>query len=183
MKKLLSVMALVLTLSSVGASEGSSLSLSLDLRALDALVVSTLQAKAEVKLHLNDEFTLRIPLALTSDLLYNDVRLWEFGLLFDYHPFKGGLYLSVSLLQMGVFRGFDKPEESILYLNEVAFGYTWYMTKNFYLEPRLTICDPSGVFESEYALVMASFADRSTFRISLLFGWEFLAFPPYKEKR
>lgn len=137
----------------------------------------TLQGSAEVKLRLNDEFALRIPLSLTSDLLYNEVQLWEFGVFLDYHPFKGNLYLSVSLVQMGIFTGFDKPEERILYLNEVGFGYTWHITKRLSFEPRLVICDPSGVFEAEYALVMRTFPDRSKFRLSLLFGWEFLAIP------
>lgn len=177
MKKYLLVAVLALNLFVVCAAEESSLSLGLDLRGLDALFVPTLQTQAEVRLSLNDEFSLRVPLSLTSDLLYNEVRLWEFGLFLDYHPFRGGLYLSVSLLQMGIFSGFDKPEESILYLNEVAFGYIWHITKSVYLEPRLVIADPSGVFESEYAHVMRTFPDRSKFRISLLFGWEALAIP------
>ncbi|HKM08080.1 MAG TPA: hypothetical protein VJ869_13960 [Sphaerochaeta sp.] len=177
MKKILLTLALALTLSSLWAEEGSSLSLALDLRGLDALFLSTLQAEAEVRLNINDEFTLRIPVFLTSDLLYNEVSLWEFGLFLDYHPFHSGLYLSVSLLQMGVFSGFDKPEASILFLNEVAFGYTWHITKTLYLEPRLVITDPSGVFESEYDQVIRTFPDRSKFRIFFLFGWEFLAIP------
>ncbi|HKL59660.1 MAG TPA: hypothetical protein VJ863_07165 [Sphaerochaeta sp.] len=177
MKKILLALALALSLSSLWAGEGSSLSLAIDLRGLDALFLSTLQAEAEVKLNINDEFTLRIPVSLTSDLLYNEVSLWESGLFLDYHPFRNGLYLSVSLLQMGFFSGFDKPEASILFLNEVAFGYTWHITQRLYLEPRLVITDPSGVFESEYDQVKRTFPDRSKFRIFFLFGWEFLAIP------
>ena len=177
MKRFLLVVVLVLNLLVVCAAEESSLSLGLDLRGLDALFMPTLQASAEARLSLNDEFSLRIPLSLTSDLLYNEVRLWQFGLFLDYYPFRGGLYLSVSLLQMGMFRGFDKPDESILYLNEVAFGYTWHISRSVYLEPRLVITDPSGVFGSEYALVKRMFPDRSKFRISLLFGLEVLTFP------
>lgn len=177
MKRILLALAIVLVLSSLSAEGESSLSLGFDLRVLDAIFLPTLQGSAGVKLRLNDEFALRIPLSLTSDLLYNEVQLWEFGVFLDYHPFKGNLYLSVSLVQMGIFTGFDKPEERILYLNEVGFGYTWHITKRLSFEPRLVICDPSGVFEAEYALVMRTFPDRSKFRLSLLFGWEFLAIP------
>ncbi len=177
MKKVLLALALVLLLSSLWAEEASSLSVALDLRALDALVLPTLQTKAELTMNITSEFSLRVPVSLTKDLLYNDVKLWEVGIFLDYHPFRNGLYLSVSLIQMGMFSSFDKPDTSILYLNEVAFGYTWHITKSLYLEPRLVIADPSGVFESEYALVMRTFPDRSKFRIFFLFGWEFLAIP------
>lgn len=178
MKRFLLVMVLGLSLSlSPLCAEGkSTLSLAVDLRALDALL-PTLQTKAELRLGLGDEFALRIPLSLTSDLQYNEVRLWESGLFLDYYPFRGGLCLSVSLVQIGIFSGPDKPDAGILYLNEVGFGYTWHITKSLYLEPRLVVCDPSGVFESEYAQVDRTFPDRSKFRISLLFGWEFLAIP------
>jgi len=177
MKKTLLTLALVLLLFPVWAGSESTLSLGLDLRGLDALFLPTLQAEAELRLEINAEFSLRIPVSLTSDLLYNEVELWEFGLFLDYHPFQNGLYLSVSLIQMGVFSGFDKPETSTLYFSEVAFGYTWHITKTLYLEPRLVIADPSGVFESEYDQVMRTFPDRSKFRIFFLFGWEFLAIP------
>ncbi len=177
MKKVLLTIALALLLCPLPAEEGSTLSLAVDLRAMDALFLPTLQAKAELKLAVNAEFSLRLPVSLTSDLLYNDIRLWEIGLFLDYHPFKHGIYLSVSLIQAGIFSGFDKPEQSILYLNEVGFGYTWHITQHLYLEPRLVIADPSGVFESEYDLVMRTFADRSKFRIFFLFGWEALAIP------
>ncbi len=177
MKRALLPIALTLILSSLWATQESSLSLALDLRALDALVLPTMQTKAEVKMDISTEFSLRLPVSLTSDLIYNDVQLWEFGLFLDYHPWNNGLYLSVSLIQMGLFTGLDKPEVSTLYLNEVAFGYTWQMTQSFYLEPRIVITDPSGVFESEYDLVMRTFPDRTKFRIFFLFGWEFLAIP------
>ncbi len=177
MKRVLLPIALTLILSSLWAAQESSLSLALDLRALDALFLPTMQAKAEVKMDINAEFSLRLPVSLTSDLIYNDVQLWEFGLFLDYHPWNNGLYLSVSLIQMGLFTGLDKPGVSTLYLNEVAFGYTWHMTQSFYLEPRIVITDPSGVFESEYDLVMRTFPDRTKFRIFFLFGWEFLAIP------
>ncbi|MGB4407906.1 MAG: hypothetical protein WBI82_13670 [Sphaerochaeta sp.] len=177
MKRTLLTIVLALTLTTVWAEGGSTLSLGLDLRGLEALFLPTLQTTADLKVNINTEFALRIPISLTSDLLYNEVRLWEFGLFLDYHPFRNALYLSISLIQMGLFSGFDKPETDILYLNEVAIGYVWHSTKSLYFEPRLIIADPSGVFESEYALVMRTFADRSKFRIVFLFGWEFLAIP------
>ena len=177
MKKVLLTIALAVTLTSVWAEEVSSLSLGVDLRGFDALFLPTLQTTADLKVNINAEFSLRLPVSLTSDLLYNEVQLWEFGLLLDYHPFRNALYLTVSLIQMGIFRGFDKPETNIIYLNEVAFGYVWHITRSLYLEPRLVIADPSGVFESEYDLVLRTFPDRSKFRIVFLFGWEFLAIP------
>ena len=177
MKSFLLTIALAMLLCPLWAEEESSLAIGLDLRALDALLLPTLQAEAELRLNINAEFSLRIPFSLTSDLSYNDVHLWELGFFLDYHPFKNGLYLSVSLIQVGLFTGFDKPESSMLYLNEVAFGYIWHITKTLYLEPRLVIADPSGVFASEYEAVMRTFPDRSKFRIFFLFGWEVLAIP------
>lgn len=177
MKKVLLTIALALLVSSLWAEMDSTLSFALDLRSLDALFLPTLQAEAELRLEVTTEFSLRIPVSLTKDLLYNDISLWEFGLFLDYHPCKNGVYLSISLFQVGIFGGFDKPDASMLSLNEVAFGYIWHITKSLYLEPRLVITDPSGVFETEYGLVMRTFPDRSQFRISFLFGWEFLAIP------
>lgn len=179
MKKAVLATVMMLALFSAGAKEGSSLSVCLDIRSFDALFLPTLQAEAVVRLHLDEEFSLRIPLSLTSDLLYNEARLWETGLFLDYHPFGNGAYLSVSLLQIGIFSGADKPEGGILYLNEVAFGYTWRIGKALYLEPRLSVRDPSGVFEDEYELVSRTFPDRSKFRFSVLFGWEFLSIPNF----
>ncbi len=177
MKKVILTLALALLLNPVWAEGGSSLSLGFDLRGLEALFLPTVQAEAEMKLNINPEFSLRLPVFFACDLLYSDIQLWQFGLLLDYHPFRNSLYLSFSLLQVGIFSGFDKPEENVLFLNEVAFGFTWHITKRLYLEPRLVIYDPSGVFESEYELLKRTFPDRSQFRISFLFGWETLAIP------
>ena len=179
MKKAVLATVMMLALFSAGAKEGSSLSVCLDIRSFDALFLPTLQAESVVRLHLDEEFSLRIPLSLTSDLLYNEARLCETALFLDYHPFGNGASLSVSLLQIGIFSGADKPEGGILYLNEVAFGYTWRIGKALYLEPRLSVRDPSGVFEDEYELVSRTFPDRSKFRFSVLFGWEFLSIPNF----
>ena len=105
MKKFLLTLSLALLLFPVWAETGSSLSLALDLRGLDALFLPTLQAEVELRLEINNEFSLRTPVFLTCDLLYQEVELWEFGLFLDYHPFQNGLYLSVSLIQMGIFSG------------------------------------------------------------------------------
>lgn len=177
MKRTLLAVALVFALSCLYASEGSTLSLGGDLRGVDALFLDTLQARAEVRLRINDEFSFHIPCTFTADLRYNDIKLWEFGLFLDYHPFHNGFFLSVSLVQVGLFSGFDKGDEPLQYLNEVAFGYTWQVTPSLYLEPKLIVRDPSGVFKAEYALIQRYLPDYGQFRLFLLVGWEFLAIP------
>ena len=183
MKKILMVGIVMTLLFSVQAQDQAVAFLGADLCIVDVLFSDTLQARFDLGVRLSPEFSFRMPVNLVSDRVYRNVSLWEMGIFLDYHPFGNGLFLSVSLVQLALFSGVDTPLESSLYLNEMAFGYTWHFWEHWFIEPKLIIRDPSGVFQNEYKQVEQVLMQYSQFRFTLTFGWDFLAIPtPRGEK-
>ncbi|MDD3903884.1 MAG: hypothetical protein PHO09_09430 [Sphaerochaeta sp.] len=183
MKKILLVGMVVALLFSVQAQTKAVAFLGADLCFLDVLYSDTLQARFDLGIRLSPEFSFRAPVNIVSDRVYSNVSLWETGLFLDYHPFESGLFFSVSLVQLALFSGEDRPLESSLYLNEMALGYTYHLWDHWFIEPKLIIRDPSGVFQNEYEQVEQILVEYAQFRFSLTFGWDFLAIPNPREKK
>ncbi|WP_320129565.1 hypothetical protein [uncultured Sphaerochaeta sp.] len=177
MRKTLIGLLMLVCLSSLWAEESNTVFVSADASGLDVLWNDSLQARVDFGFRLSSGFGLRLPFSFFSDTTYNDVSLLELGLFLDYRPFYNGFFISVSLFQMGFYGGLDKPAEPNPTLNEVAFGFTWHFFKDFFVEPRLLIRDPNGVFENEYDSLSNSFPGYSQVRFSISFGWDFLAIP------
>jgi hypothetical protein len=179
MRKIVVPALLALCLSGLWADGCQIPFVSADVTAVDALWGDCLQTRIDVGLRIADDFGLRIPLTFVSDTTYAQVSWIDSGLFFDYRPFSDGFFCSVSLFEIGRFFGMDRPDEARSYLNEIAFGFTWHVTNGLYLEPRLLIRDPSGVFEDSYDTVSTMFPDYSMVRFSCSVGWDFPAVPVF----
>lgn len=177
MKKAIVAMLLVLILSCLYAGERAIPYACLDGSSIDFLWNDCLQARIDLGFRFSSGFGISIPLTLLADTSYSDVMLLDFGLFLNYRPFSDGFFVSVSLFQMGMFFGVDAPAEGNPYLNEVAFGYTWHLTPRLFLEPKLLVRDPSGVFQDEYDSISGMFPDYALVRFSVSMGWDFLAAP------
>ncbi|MBZ4673363.1 MAG: hypothetical protein JG773_332 [Spirochaeta sp.] len=154
---------------------GPTLYYSVDSTLIDALWTETILARADVGLSLDEQFALRLPLSLAAEREVGGPRLLETGLFLDYYPLECGLHLSVSLIQVGFLFNdwYDDEEESLRFLNEMAFGWTINPYKGLRIEPRVIIRDPNGVFSSAYKTLSLRFSRYPMIRFSLLFGWSF----------
>ncbi|AEV30248.1 hypothetical protein SpiGrapes_2487 [Sphaerochaeta pleomorpha str. Grapes] len=177
MKKAIVTVLLVLILSCLYAEKSAVPYVSLDGSSIDFLWNDCLQTRIDLGVNFSSGFGISFPLTLLSDTTYSDVTLLDFGLFLNYRPFSDGFFVSVSLFQMGMYFGLDKPAQGNPYLNEVAFGYTWHVSSHLFLEPKLLIRDPSGVFQNEYDIISGVFPDYAPVRFSVSLGWDFLAAP------
>jgi len=159
---------------------GPSLYWSVDGALIDALWKETVHARVELGLSLDEQFSLRLPLSLTAEREVGGPRLLETGLFLDYYPLDCGLHLTVSLIQVGFLFNdwYDDEEDSLRFLNEMAFGWTITPYKGLRIEPRVIIRDPNGVFSSAYKTLSLRFSRYPMIRFSLLLGWSF----PLKQK-
>jgi hypothetical protein len=177
MKKTICLVLMVFCISFLWA-EGTMIPyVSLDASSVDSFWNNCLQTRMDLGLRFSSGFGIRFPLTFISDTSISEVSMLGFGLFLDYRPLYDGFFVSVSLLERGLFFGMDKPTEQNLYLNEVAFGYTWHLFSPLFLEPRILLRDPSGVFQSEYDSISGAFPDFSSVRFSISVGWDFLAVP------
>jgi hypothetical protein len=177
MKKTVCLVLLVLSVSFLWAQEEMIPYVSVDASSLDSLWNNCLQTRLDLGLRFSSGFGIRFPFTFISDTSISEVSLLGVGLFLDYRPFYDGFFVSVSLFERGFFFGVDKPTEQDPYLNEVAFGYTWHVFSSLYLEPRILLRDPSGVFQSEYDSISEVFPDFTSVRFSISVGWDFLAVP------
>ncbi|WP_320123057.1 hypothetical protein [uncultured Sphaerochaeta sp.] len=159
---------------------GTSFFCSVDGAVIDALWKETVHARVELGLSLDDQFSFRIPLSLAAEREIGGPRLLETGLFLDYYPLDCGLHLTVSLIQVGFLFNdwYDDEEDSLRFLNEMAFGWTITPYNGLRIEPRVTIRDPNGVFSSAYKTLSLRFSCYPMIRFSLLVGWSF----PLKQK-
>ncbi len=142
---------------------------------IDALWEETVLARVEIGLSLDEQFSLRFPISLTAEREIGGPRLLESGLFLDYYPMDCGLYLSVSLIQVGALFNdwYDDGEDSFTFLNEMVFGWSIDPYKGLRIEPRVILRDPNGVFDSAYNTLSLRFSRFPMIRFSLLVGWTF----------
>lgn len=157
-------------------------SIGLDTMALDALWTNLLTIRVEGVVSLDDGFSLRFPVAWVDSLSSRDVSFLDVGVLLDYHPFDDGIFVSLGVAEGAFFFGRDRPENDKCFLNEIAVGYTWRFSPHWFLEPKLQIRDPSGVFATEVASLKDAMGSYPMVRFSLVVGGVFLAGPSAKEK-
>lgn len=165
------------SMSSTAASDAVVLGIGVDTSVVDAAWTKHIQARMDFTVGFSPEFGIRIPLTVCANQNRDAVVLFDFGLFLDYHPWGEGPFVSVSLVQIGILAGRDRPMDSVFFLNEVLLGWTWHVYKGLYLEPALVVRDPSGVFEDEYDAVRAQLPGMRPFRFSLTVGWDFLSIP------
>ncbi|MFA6733466.1 MAG: hypothetical protein WCS71_00055 [Sphaerochaetaceae bacterium] len=154
-----------------------------DSMAIDALWSGQLTLRAETGVRLDDGFGIRFPVSWVRRLGAYDVSMLTAGLSLDYYPFGDGLVVSFGVVEGGWFLGKDRPEEEGCLLNGLDVGYTWHVTPHWFIEPKLQVRDPSGVFSTEYGVLEDALGDYPVVRLSVLVGWEFLASASPSEPR
>ena len=132
---------------------------------------------------MDPNFGLRVPFSYACRLGDYDVTMLYGGLFLDYRPFADGLFVSFGLVEGGWFLGKDRPNEERCLLNEISMGYTWHLTPHWFIEPKLQIRDPSGVFSTENLQVKEAMGDYPMVRFSVLVGWESAAISRQMEDR
>lgn len=144
-----------------------------DCQVFDALIGDVLVLGGEAGARFDDGLGIRVPLTYMRENSEGRIAALRTGLFLDYWPWGKGLFLSIGMAECYFLFGPDAPEDDSLYLNEIAIGWTWSFLPHWFLEPKVEIRDPSGVFATEAATLGDLFGDFPTFRISLLAGGSF----------
>lgn len=127
------------------------------------------QLSFDLRAKVSDEFQLRIPLAVSV----NKASFFgEVGIMLVYFPWEKGPFMGLSMLQIGLTR--NCPDlQNLVNLNEVIFGWSFEFGPGLFVEPAISIRDPSGTFSDEYSLIKGTFPCYTTFRGKVGFGWYF----------
>ena len=142
----------------------------LDADYLELIWSDLLTVRLEAGIGIDEGFALRIPLSWVKILSSRDVSYFDLGLFLDYHPFENGFFISLGVAQGAFFLGRDRPQEDRCFLNEIAVGYRWDFSRHWFLEPKLQIRDPSGMFSKEMTMMKDVMGEYPLVRFSLLVG-------------
>lgn len=127
------------------------------------------QVGGDFRVWVSDEFQIRAPISVAVN---RGSVLSETGVHLVYYPWAKGPFMSLSLFQVGFSSGCSTLD-SLVNLNEVTLGWTFDLGCGLFLEPSLSVRDPSGTFSEEYARIKGAFPCYTAFRGKLLFGWYF----------
>ena len=134
---------------------GGSYNLAIDLRAM-----------------VTEDFQIRVPVTLVGN---RRSFMEEVGLQLVYYPWGRGPFFGISMFQIGFTQGSSELER-VINLNEVVLGWTFEFGPGLFVEPSLSIRDPSGTFSEEYSRIKGAFPCYTTFRARINFGWYFWGF-------
>lgn len=124
----------------------------------------------DTRLKITKTFEVRALLGLVKN---SSSSLTEAGAFLVYYPFESkGFFVGLSLIQLGFVQPQSILSDSSVSLNEVLLGWTINTKSGFYIEPELSIRDPSGAFSDEYSLLKGAFPCYTDFRIHLNAGWK-----------
>ena len=123
----------------------------------------------DLRAMVSDRFQLRIPIGLS---LNRQSLMAETGFSVLYYPWGTGPFMGLSVFQFGFTSGSDDLD-SMVNLNEVIVGWTYEFGPGLFVEPALSIRDPSGTFADEYSSIKGVFPCYTVFRGRLSFGWYF----------
>ncbi len=127
------------------------------------------QVSFDLRANVSEAFQLRIPLAVSVS---KASFLGEAGIMLVYFPWEKGPFMGLSMLQIALTR--NCPDlQNLVNLNEVIFGWSFEFGPGLFVEPALSIRDPSGTFSDEYSLIKGTFPCYTTFRGRVSFGWYF----------
>lgn len=127
------------------------------------------QVSMDLRTMVSEEFQIRIPLSLSMN---KASFMGEIGVMLVYFPWETGPFMGLSMLQIGLTR--NCPDlQNVVNLNEVIFGWSLEFGPGLFVEPAISIRDPSGTFTDEYSRLKGTFPCYTTFRARLGFGWYF----------
>ncbi len=185
MKKVVFLFFIVLSFSNniFAKEEISSLDVAIDALYIDPIIDHLVYNEISFSLNINEDLSIRIPLNVIIPTS-NQIDLIGFGGSLDilYRPFFNGFLVSFSLIKVEYLKGYDAPYENIQYLNKLAFGYTFDINKNFYIEPSISFFNLNGVYEDSILTLKESFGNFSSIRPSILVGYKIIEFKNNKEE-
>ena len=166
MRRLLLLSLIILILSPLSASW----QIGADLRCLDSFWYEAVRLDAEASYRFGN-LRLTVPLRYSHSLSH-ELDFLESGLSVSVYPFHGqGFYASVSVIRIGMFSGFEAPEERLMLFSEISAG--WTMTFGwFFIEPRLSVLDVFSAEKERLKLLSEAVPQYSKLRFSLIAGVE-----------
>ncbi len=170
MKKIFFIILMNLICISVFAS--FQFGLSLDLGSAQDLIDRTkgFNLNMDARIKLTNTFEARSVIGFTKN---STAQMTEIGAHLIYYPFENkGAFAGLSLIQFAFVNPQSILSENSISLNEVLIGWTVNTKSGFFIEPALSIRDPSGAFSDEYSLLKGAFPCYGSFRLHLNAGWK-----------
>ena len=120
-----------------------------------------------------DGIGVELPVSLLVDRTGGGEILLDIALKLVCHPWGTGPFVAISMAQVCFFIGQFIPQDSLHYLNEIEFGYTWNCFPGLFLRPSVIYRDPSNGFPESYTYVQALIPAFGKFQFCLNVGWNF----------
>jgi len=120
-----------------------------------------------------DGIGVELPVSLLVDRTGGGEILLDLALKLVCHPWGTGPFVAISMAQVCFFIGQFIPQDSLHYLNEIEFGYTWNFIPEWFLRPSVIYRDPSNGFPESYTYVQALIPAFGKFQFCLNVGWNF----------
>ncbi|MBK5200636.1 MAG: hypothetical protein JJE21_03785 [Spirochaetaceae bacterium] len=176
-KKIAVLLITLISIFSISAEEkSSSLFIGLDLGYLDPFVNNTIYNQIVPRINVVPGLDLELDLNLVipKDSSYDSI---SFGstLNLDYSPFNNGLFFSFSLFDIAYVFGNDAPLNRLNFLNQLGFGYTFYINR-FALEPALIFINPNGVYDETVSELSNSLGGYPFLRFQFLLSYKICDF-------
>lgn len=143
----------VICLLSVNAEQVVDLYAFTDLALIQSAFISHLYCSAGIGATVEKELSIEIPVSLYADTGGGNEILLESSVNVVVFPWSCGPYISLSLIDLIAFLGDYAPKDSIHYLSTIAFGYNWEVNDRWAVSPRVTIHDPSVMYEETLSYI------------------------------
>ena len=121
---------------------------------------------------------MNLPVSLLIDRTGGGEVLLDIALKLVCHPWGTGPFVAISMAQVCFFIGSFIPQESLHYLNEIEFGYTWEFIPGWSVQPAVIYRDPSNGFPESFAYVQGLIPAFGKFQFCLNFNWKFISIAP-----
>jgi len=179
MRKVLPLLLLLSLTLPLASSEKINFLATVDLTAFDAIWEKHISIKSSLQVEDPSGISLKVPFNFLIDRSGGKEILFESGVQLMFYPWKKGPFILLSLAQVNAFIGPNRPDETVSYLNEIAFGYSWEFYEPLVIQLSLLYRDPSNSYQREYQYINTLIPTFRKFRFVLDFGWKFFS----KEKR
>lgn len=174
------IILLVLTLISIfnisAEDNSSSLFIGIDLGYLDPLFNDTFYNQIVPRINVVPglDLDLALNLVIPKDTSYESTSFGSI-LNLDYRPFNNGLFFSFSIFDIAYVFGNDAPLNRLNFLNQLGFGYSFYIHR-FVVEPALIFINPNGVYDETVSELSNSLGGYPFLRFQFLLSYKICDF-------
>ena len=102
---------------------------------------------------LDEDIAVEIPVSFLFDQTGGKEAYLDSSIQLLIYPWGDGPYLSLSLIRLVTFIGDFLPEDNFHYLNDISIGYRWNFLNQFSISPRITLNDPSRIYNEGYEYI------------------------------